>query len=288
MCSDQKQSKHVGLRWTVAPGEYVSECPSCVSTIRRAILIETYAALQTRRLHAPIGGTRPGSCATTCTSQSTYEPRRPWLRARTSAPEQTYQHNGWKGYGHWLGTGNVGVEKDQQYLPFKKALLYERCLKTKKHLSGRCGKRPLHGLPTSPPAQTQPTSTTGGKGYGHWLGTGKVGFKQDQPFLPFKEALLHARSLKLKRQKEWAAWCKIGKPPANMPAAPADVYTHGGWQGWGHWLGTGNVGVKKDQPFLPFKEALLQARSLKLKNVKEWKEWRKSGARPAPSRTIMF
>ena len=33
-----------------------------------------------------------------------------------------YKHDGWQGYGHWLGTGNVGVRKDQQFLPFKKAL----------------------------------------------------------------------------------------------------------------------------------------------------------------------
>ena len=46
---------------------------------------------------------------------------------------------------------------------------------------------------------------------------------------------------------------------------------HDGWQGYGHWQGTGTVGVKKDQQFLPFKKALLCARSLKLKGVKEWR-----------------
>ena len=47
-----------------------------------------------------------------------------------------------------------------------------------------------------------------------------------------------------------------------MPANPANVYKHKGWQGYGHWLGTSNAGVKKDQQFLPFKDALLHARSL--------------------------
>ena len=37
----------------------------------------------------------------------------------------------------------------------------------------------------------------------------------------------------------------------------------------GHWLGTGNVGAKKDQQFLSFKKALLYARSLKLKGKRE-------------------
>ena len=63
------------------------------------------------------------------------------------------------------------------------------------------------------------------------------------------------------------------------------TYKQEGWQGYGHWLGTSNlVGGKLD--FLPFKDALVHARALKLKGVQEWEAWRKSGVRPAnvPSR----
>ena len=45
---------------------------------------------------------------------------------------------------------------------------------------------------------------------------------------------------------------------------------------WGHWLGTGNLNKKQ---ILPFKNALLCARSLKLKNTGEWEVWRKSKVR---------
>ena len=111
-------------------------------------------------------------------------------------------------------------------------------------------------------------------------GTGNVGVKKDQQFLPFKKALLHARSLNLKTVQEWQAWCKSGTRPANMPSHPNATCKHEGWQGCGHWLGTGNqVGGKLD--FLPFKEALLHARSLKLKGKNAWRAWCKSGARPA-------
>ena len=78
---------------------------------------------------------------------------------------------------------------------------------------------------------------TGWKGMTHWLGTGNlIGSKQ--AFLPFKEAMLHARSLKLKTQLDWKAWCKSGRRPANIPARPDTVYKHEGWRGHGHWLGT--------------------------------------------------
>ena len=88
-------------------------------------------------------------------------------------------------------------------------------------------------------------------------------------FLPFTTALPYARFLKLKNKKAWEAFSKSGARPANVPSRPDKVYKHDDWQGYGHWLGTGNVGVKQDQQFLPFKDALLCARSLKLKNQKE-------------------
>ena len=98
-------------------------------------------------------------------------------------------------------------------------------------------------------------------------------------FLPFKMALLYARALNLVGKKDWQAWSKSGARPANMPSNPHATYTHDGWQGYGHWLGTGNA-ASKDKQFLPFKKALLYARSLNLKGAKEWREWR-TGARPA-------
>ena len=101
--------------------------------------------------------------------------------------------------------------------------------------------------------------------------------KKDQQFLPLKEALLYARALKLKGVKEWDAWSKSSARPVNMPSTPHAVYKHDGWQGYGHWLGTGNV-APKNQQFLPFKKALLYARSLKLKGMKDWEAWAKTDA----------
>ena len=89
-------------------------------------------------------------------------------------------------------------------------------------------------------------------------------------FLPFPEALLCARSLRLKNMREWRVWCKSDARLGNVPACPEAVYMHGGWQGWGHWLGTGTV-ASKDHQFLQFKEALQRARSLKLKSQEEWR-----------------
>ena len=119
----------------------------------------------------------------------------------------------------------------------------------------------------------------GWQGYGHWLGIGNlVGGKL--AFLPFKKALVYARSLKLKSLNEWKNWAKTGARPANMPSRPDITYKHDGWQGHVHWRGTDNVRGGNGQQFLPFDKALPYARSLKLENERVWRVWRKSVARP--------
>ena len=63
-------------------------------------------------------------------------------------------------------------------------------------------------------------------------------------FLPFKKALLYARSLKLKGRKEWRVWCRSDSRKGNMPSHPHATYKHDGWQGYRHWLGIGTVDVQ--------------------------------------------
>ena len=195
-----------------------------------------------------------------------------------SRPDQIYKHDGWQGYGHWLGTGNL-VGGKLAFLPFKKALLYARTLKLKSRKEWKDWAKTGVRAANMPSCPDQIYKHDGWQGYGHWLGTGNVASK-DQQFLRFKKALMYARSLKLKSQTEWRAWAKTGAWPANMPSRPDQIYKHNGWQGYGHWLGTGNV-APKDKQFLPFTKALLYARTLKLKGSNEWRGWVKTGARPA-------
>ena len=49
------------------------------------------------------------------------------------------------------------------------------------------------------------------------------------------------RKTKLRSETEWRVWCKTKARPNDIPSTPDNVYKEQGWQGWGHWLGTGNV-----------------------------------------------
>jgi hypothetical protein len=108
-----------------------------------------------------------------------------------------------------------------------------------------------------------------------WLGNEKerVAWKS------FTEGRAFARGLGLKRQEEWGVWRKSGQRPSDIPAEPSKVYRDDGWISWPDWLGSERRVLAKDM--LPFTVARAYVQKLKLRSVKEWREWSKSGQRPS-------
>ena len=152
-----------------------------------------------------------------------------------------------------------GAGAGQKFLPFEKALLIARCLKLKSNSEWRVWCKSNARDANIPSAPDRTYKLDGWQGCGHWLGTGNLVGRRKVAFLPFKKALLHARSLKLKSQTEWKDWARTGVRPANIPFTPDEMCKHDGWLGYGHWLGTGNL-VGGKLAFLTFKKALLYAR----------------------------
>ena len=95
----------------------------------------------------------------------------------------------------------------------------------------------------------------------------------------FEEARKFARSLKLTSSIKWYGYCKSGKRPDDIPGNPSRIYKNKGWNGWGDWLGTGSI-ASQNMQYRPVKEAKEFVRKLKLKDIKEWKEYCKSGELP--------
>ena len=169
----------------------------------------------------------------------------------------------------------------KRFLPFEKAALYACSLGLKNTHAWEAWRKTDARPPNVPTNPDTVYKHVGWQGWGHWLGTGNVKKGHNAVFLAFLEAREHARSLELKGRKEWVLWCKTGVRPPNVPAAPDQIYKHTGWQGWGHWLDTGNVKKGRGIDFLPFKKALAYAHSLGKKSQKEWKAWCKNDVRPA-------
>jgi hypothetical protein len=190
-------------------------------------------------------------------------------------PRGTYAKAGWAGSGDWLGTGTV-VARLRQYRSFKKARAFARNLGLKSHgeWSDYCksGKKPAD-IPAAP---DQLYAEAGWVGMGDWLGTGRRRYGTDWP--PFKNARAFVRRLGLKNYAEWSEYCRSGKKPADIPAAPYEVYAEAGWVGMGDWLGTGVVARGQ---YRDFKKARAFARNLGLKSRDEWYDYCKSGKKPA-------
>jgi Phage-integrase repeat unit len=165
-------------------------------------------------------------------------------------PDNGYLNNGWAGHGDWLGTGRVATSL-RQYRSFKEARAFARGLGLKSGAEWRdyskSGKKPTD-IPASP---EQTYAEAGWAGFGDWLGTGRVARGHHRAF---KKARTFVRSLGLKSHTEWLRYCKSGKKPVDIPAAPRWMYANDGWAGFGDWLGAGRLATHL-QKYRSFKKA---------------------------------
>jgi superfamily II DNA or RNA helicase len=194
-----------------------------------------------------------------------------------ATPNNTYSDKGWINFGDWLGTGVI-AHRLRQYRSFNEARAFAQSLNLKKisEWQSFCkGELPHLGqLPADIPSC--PNTTYAKKGWrsvGDWLGTGSIS-SSNRIFRPFQDARKFIRSLKLKNNTQWRAYCTgklnhLGKLPSDIPAAPDRTYRDQGWISYGDWLGTGNIGPGL-RKFRSFIEARKFVRSLKLKGQKEW------------------
>jgi superfamily II DNA or RNA helicase len=169
-----------------------------------------------------------------------------------SNPNTVYAEKGWKDFGDWLGTGKLASNK-MQFRGFHEARSFVRLLNLKDSTEWNMyssGAMPQKGLrPNNIPSNPQSTyKNKGWKGYGDWLGNGRVHAKYSN-WLPFEEAREVVRKLKIKSLKKWRELRKSGDRnpliPSNIPGNPGKVYEDSGWIGWSDWLGNGVTPKKR-------------------------------------------
>jgi superfamily II DNA or RNA helicase len=177
----------------------------------------------------------------------------------------------WKGWGDWLGTGTTASYL-REYWPFEKAREYARKLglKTRKEWLEYCRSGKKH---QSVPVYPDSAYEKEWQSWGEWLGTGTTA-SYLREYWPFEKAREYARKLKLRSQKEWAAYAKSGEKPKEIPANPRAVYSRE-WKNMGEWLGTGTIAPQLIEHW-SFNKAREYARKLGLKTRKEWLEYCRS------------
>src|SRR3989442_936892 len=156
-----------------------------------------------------------------------------------SNPDKVY-HTEFRGYGDWLGTGTI-ASFNRQYRPFPEARAFVHTLNLKSSNEWRdyckSGQKPPD-IPTMPERYGSDY-----KGMGDWLGTGNVA-PTKRVWRPFAEARSYVRSLKLKNQDAWSAYCTSGRKPADIPASPDNTYLDA-LESYGDWLGNDNISTLK-------------------------------------------
>ena len=131
-------------------------------------------------------------------------------------------------------------------------------------------------IPKSPAYQYK---VSGWLSWGDWLGNGLISDNKKE-WLKYDDAKSFVHTLNLKSEKEWRIYAKSGKKPNNIPSSPAQTYKNNGWQSMGDWLGTNYVaGTKRN--YLPFESARSIVRNLKLNGESDWRDYCKSGLKPA-------
>jgi len=189
-------------------------------------------------------------------------------------PQNTYKDQ-WQSWGHWCGTGFV-ANRLRKYRSFEKALEYVHSLKLTGQSEWRTHSKSGQ-LPEDIPSAPNKTYKDQWQSWGHWFGTGIVSTNL-RKYRSFEEALEYVHSLKLKGTKEWSTHSKSGQLPEDIPSVPSRTYKNQ-WQSWGHWCGTGFV-ANHLRKYRSFEEALEYVHSLKLKGIKEWKDYIKLGQLP--------
>ena len=190
---------------------------------------------------------------------------------------QTYKNKGWKGWGDWLGTGNV-APGSRKYKTFNQARKFARGLKLNSGSDWKkftkSGELP-QDIPAYPPDVYK---EKGWQGWGDWLGTGYIapGLRK---YKTFNQARKFARGLKLKSQNEWVEYTKSGKLPPDIPVGPRRIYLDKGWQGWGDWLGTGTI-APFNRRYRSFANARRFAHKLKIERQIDWNAFAKSNELP--------
>ncbi len=190
-----------------------------------------------------------------------------------SNPNQVYKKE-WKGIGDWLGTG-VPFGRQKYFRSFDDARKFVHGLRIKNQKEWfeycKSGEKP-DDIPNVPRSAYKKEW----KGVGDWLDNGS---SRRYKFRSFEDARKFVHGLKFRNAIEWGTYCKSGKKPEDIPQSIQQIYKNKGWNGWGDFLGTGNVS-SRNYKFRSFEDARKFVHGLQIKSQQGWYKYCKSEEKP--------
>lgn len=191
-----------------------------------------------------------------------------------------YEKAGWIVLNNAKG-GGLGTPEKKDWMPFDKAKKFVHSLEitTSAEWGGyiRGERSDLPAPPGNLPFDPRTIYLDSGwKGYGDWLGTGIIAYK-DREYKSYDKAKIFVHILKIDSVLQWRRYARgeypqLEKLPDDIPSTPDKTYKSKGWLGWGDWLGTGTVALGK-MVYRSYPEAKDFVRTLGLKSMSEWEKF---------------
>ena len=183
-------------------------------------------------------------------------------------PQQSYKS--FESWGDFLGTGTI-AHRLRIYKSYNEAKKYAQSHKIKSMKQWYQHTKSKY-FPKNIPVKVSNTYKNEWKGWGNFLGTGRVA-NQLKQYRSFIESKKYAKTHKIKSQKQWQQHTKSDKFPDDIPFNPRKVYKE--FVTMGDFLGTGRIAPQL-RVFKPYQEAKKYGQSLKLNNQQQWRQHTKS------------
>ena len=196
-----------------------------------------------------------------------------------ASPERFYKDKGWKGFGDWLGNGNewTAAAGYQKYISYEqsKDIIHPLSLTNKEEWESffESGKMPFRIPP-------KPNIYYKGKGWiswDDWLGIGDFGTRRIplHKYIPYEEAKSYVQTLNLKGEIDWNTFVSQGDMTFNVAPNPNVFYRDKGWISWSDWLGIEGAPsiLERDKKYISFEDAHAFVLALKLKSIKDWRDY---------------
>ncbi len=195
-----------------------------------------------------------------------------------SHPSQYYKEE-WENWGEFLGTGYIAL-KHRKFVSYEEASNFAK----KKIKSGEEWRKfsLTKDFPQDLPSHPSQYYKEEWKNWATFLGT--KNFRGKENFRTYEEASKFIQSKNLKRMNHYFEFCKRADFPNDIPNAPS-VFYKDQWEGWGKFLGTGNVAAK-DKEFKSYKDASIYAQSQNLVTPIQWLKHVRSKESPKDLPTI--
>ena len=189
-----------------------------------------------------------------------------------SNPGTVYKDKGWRGFGDFLGTGNL-KNGAINYLSFEQAKQFVQGLGLNSasdwRIFSKSGARP-NNIPANPDKKYK------NSGWMSWQDF--LGYQEINKF-NYEEAVEYISKFKFSSSTEFFKEARAGKLVEAMPRSPDVFYKHHGWKGWHTFLGI-NVQIIRNRNYFSYAEAKKILKPHKVRSSRTWKEFRKSPAFP--------